>query len=144
MIDRACVGKAYAPFVVSLAEDWLTEWYGLFSRASGIAAPPQGLPVNWPAVLTLHGTACLLHVWEDLGVDPLEVRLVGEEWRHSGAPAIGEEIQGRLRIREIGEHVEFETGIEEQVDFVVEFHDRKGLKLAVYTCSYRIPRMRPS
>ena len=54
-----------------------------------------------------------------------------------------EEIHGRLRILEISEHVEFETGIEEQVDFVVEFHDRKGLKLAVYTCSYRIPRMRP-
>lgn len=144
MIDRAWVGKAYAPFVVSLGEDWLVEWHELFARASGIASSTRGLPVNWPAILTHHGTACLLHLWEDLGVDPLEVRLVSEEWKHLGKPVVGEEIRGSLRIEEISEHAEYETGIEEQVDLSVEFHDGKGCTLANYVCSYRIPRVKPS
>jgi hypothetical protein len=142
MIDRSCVGKAYAPFAVILTEDWLAEWYALLSRAAGNSSPSPGLPLNWPAILTLHGTACLLHVWEDLVVDPLQVRLVREEWRHLAAPQVGQEIQGRLSIEEISEHVEPETGIEEQVDFAVEFHDLAGRKLAVYACSYRIPLAR--
>jgi len=134
------VGKEYPSFAVTISEEWLKEWYDLFSRASGKSVPPTRLPHNWPAILTAHGTACLFNTWEDLGVDPLELRLAAEEFEHLAAPAAGEEIVGRLQIQEISESVEPETGIEEQVDLIVEFHDRVGRKLAVYKCSYRIPR----
>lgn len=81
-----------------------------------------------------------MNLWEDLEVDPLEVRLVREEFEHLVAPVVDQEIKGRLRIEEISDHVEPETGIEEQVDLTVEFHDRSERKLAAYHCSYRIPR----
>jgi hypothetical protein len=142
LIDRALVGKEYPPFAVTLTEDWLRQWRDLFALVSGLSAPQTSVPTNWPAILTLHGTACLMNIWEDLGVDPLEVRLVGEEFEHLLPPVVGEEIEGRLRIEEISECIEPETGIEEQVDFAVGFRDRFGSKLAVYACSYRIPRTR--
>jgi hypothetical protein len=132
----------YPPFAVTLTEDWIRGWHDLFALVSGLSAPQTTVPTNWPAILTLHGTACLMNTWEDLGVDPLEIRLVGEAFEHLLPPIVGEEMEGRLRIKEISECVEPETGIEEQVDFTVAFHNRLGGKLAVYSCSYRVPRTR--
>lgn len=139
MIDRAAVGRSYPSFTVPLTEDLsrgLDAVLGCNPPAMGLSWPPS--PV-WPAVAASRGTACLLNVWEDLGVDPLTVRLVAEDFLHHRAPVLDEELMGRVMVEDVHEHFEPDRGIEDQVDLLVEFTDRAGSAVASYRCSYRVP-----
>jgi len=147
VIDRSTVAKEYPSFSVELSEDLCAKVDRLFGSISSIrsSAPdvptsePRTPPLIWPALLTLHGAACLLIVWEDLGVDPMLVRLVREEFRYLTTPGWGEKLLGTVRIDDITEHAEPEQGIQEQIDLLVEFRNSAAGLLATYHCSYRIP-----
>jgi len=89
--------------------------------------------------MTLRGTACLIPIWEDLGVDPLEAALVEEEFQFHKDPVMGERITGVVTLEEIDEFVEPAKGIEEQVDLRVDFRDSKQDPIATYRCAYRVP-----
>lgn len=91
-------------------------------------------------MLTARGTACLMGLWEELGVDPLSIRLVAQSFRHSRDPAYGETLAAALTIEDVSEHVESDRGIEEQVDLVIRFRDSNAGIVAEYRCSYRILR----
>lgn len=139
MIDREAVGRSYPSFTVTVTEDLaraLDAVLGCSPPSTGPSWPPN--PV-WPALAVSHGTACLIHVWEDLGADPLTVRLVAEEFRHYRDPSPGEELTGRVTVEDVGERFEPDRGIEEQVDLLVEFTDRGAAAVASYRCSYRSP-----
>jgi len=140
LIDRTCVGKEYPPFSVRLSADLAHE----LETVLGITVPepeqPHGPPpLIWPALMTSHGTACLIPLWEDLGVHPLDPRLISEEFTYLETPTHGEELNGCVRIEDIGEHVEPDIGIEEQVDLCIEFRNSQDNPVASYRCSYRIP-----
>ncbi len=94
---------------------------------------------NWPALATLHGTAGMLHVWDDLGVDPLQVRLIREQFRHVRDPHPDEELTGRLTVEDLTEHTNPKTGLDQQIDFRVTFTDQSGRETTWYACSYRLP-----
>jgi len=89
--------------------------------------------------MVLQGTACLLTVWEELGVDPMGLRLYKEEFVHLRRPKLRERLCGRVTVEDVSDHMEPSRGIEEQVDLAVRFHDSKGDLVAVYLCSYRVP-----
>jgi hypothetical protein len=143
VIDRALVGKKYPAFAVIVTEAFRRQLWELFRSVSSAAAISESLLANWPAILTLHGTACLMTVWEDLGVDPLNVRLVNEKFDHFREPAANEELIGQIHVEEISQSVEPDTGIEEQVDLLVDFRDPSDKIVANYRSSYRIPLATP-
>jgi len=143
VIDRALVGKKYPVFAVIVSEAFRRQLWELFRSASSAAAIPESLLANWPAILTLHGTACLMTVWEDMGVDPLDVRLVSEDFDHFREPETNEELSGRVQVEDISQSVEPDTGIEEQVDLLVDFRDPSDKLIANYRSSYRIPLATP-
>lgn len=95
-------------------------------------------PSNWPAIMTLHGTACLINVWEELGVDPLETFLYAEEFRHFAAATPDEELTGLVWIDDIREFVDDESQICDQVDLAADFFTADGVQLAAYRFSYRV------
>jgi hypothetical protein len=78
-------------------------------------------------------------VWEDLGVNPLDVRLIKEACRYHAIPVRGEKLTGTVSIEEIDEEVEPGRGIEDQVDLVVAFSNLVGTIVATYRCSFRVP-----
>jgi hypothetical protein len=98
---------------------------------------------NWPAILTLHGTACLMTVWEDMGVDPLAARLIAEKFAHFRDPSSDEQLTGQVQVEDVRETVDSDTGIEEQVDLLVDFWDSSEQLIATYQSSYRIPLATP-
>jgi hypothetical protein len=152
LIDRTFVGKEYPPCSVEFDANLGVQLKELFGRISSkleetssgsSPEPPSQLSFIWPAILTLRGTAGLLTVWEDMGVDPMHIRLVREEFEHHKIPAGGHGLVGKITIEEIVERVEPEEGIEDQVELLVEFTDARGILLATYRCSFRSPVARP-
>jgi hypothetical protein len=133
------VGKEYPPFSTTLTEELHREMGALFAGDVPDGASESTPSLIWPAVLTLHGTACLLTLWEDLGVSPLLPRLVFEQFRYDRTPQVGDALSGRLKVEDVGERFESERGVEEQVDILVEFKDSRGTAVASYRSSYRIP-----
>ena len=139
MIDRALVSKKYPPFSVFVSEGFRRELRDLFRSASPTQVSTGSALSNWPAILTLHGTACLMTVWEDMGVDPLAARLIAEKFAHFRDPSADEQLTGQVQVEDISETVESNTGIEEQVDLLVDFRDSSKRLIATYQSSYRIP-----
>lgn len=139
VIDRGLVGKEYPPFYVSLSEDLSREVENAVRISPPQSIPSWPPPLIWPALMTLRGTACLIPVWEDLGVDPLEAALVEEEFQFHKDPVMGEQITGVVTVEEIDEFVEAAKGIEDQVDLRVDFRDSNQDPIATYRCAYRVP-----
>ena len=137
MIYRGFVGKEFPLFDFEITEEFSEQFMALFQRTD--AAPLRSLPSNWPAFMALRGSACLMSVWEELGVDPLEVRLIREEFLHFREPELREPLFGRASVQDVSDHMEPDRGIEEQVDLAVRFHDAAGELVAEYLCSYRLP-----
>lgn len=132
------MGKQVDRFTAELSPSLFSDLAALFSVPSA-NIDSQRPPVNWPAILTFHATACLMPVWETLGVDPLEVRLVAEEFLCEQPPQPGQLLTGIIRIEELSEWVENDGTIEEQVDMVVAFANAAGESVAEYRCGFRIP-----
>lgn len=83
-----------------------------------------------------------MSVWKELGVDPLELRLIQEESQHRLDPVAGEALSGRVRVEDLSEHADPTMGIEEQIDLSVQFRDSLGRDIAQYRCSFRAPLAR--
>ncbi len=139
MIDRAFIGKKYAAFTVELSESFCRDFNSRLNITGPDESPPDRPPLNWPGLMTLQGTACLLTLWEDLGVDPLEVRLVKERFVHQRSVECGEGFTGVLTIDDISGQVETDGRIEDQIELNVNFKDSSGMPVATYQCSFRIP-----
>jgi hypothetical protein len=139
LLDRGLIGKEFPPFTIAVTEDLSEEFSSIIRIPGGESVPSRPPPSIWPAVMTFRATACLIPVWEDLGADPLAVRLIREEFLHERTPDPGEELRGRVRIGEITEEVEPDGAIEDQADLVVDFTDSSGGLVASYRCRYRIP-----
>ncbi len=139
MIDRASVGKEYPSFSFSIPEDLSQRVAKIMGDSPEKAVSLWPPPIFWPHLTTLHGTACLITVWEDLAVDPLEPRLITEEFQYHRVPVQGEQLTGKVIVEEIGEHFEPGRGVEDQVDLLAEFRDSSGEPVASYRSSYRIP-----
>ncbi|MFC1835287.1 hypothetical protein ACFL2Q_11220 [Thermodesulfobacteriota bacterium] len=134
MIDRSLVGKAYPSFEVTITQDLSLNLRKILGLSTAVSDPP----LVWPKVLTLHGTACLMPIWEDLGVNPLHVRTVGEKFRYGEAPRHGEELTGTVFIDWIEEGLDPDQGIVEQIDINVVFHNSRGKRIATYEASFRV------
>jgi hypothetical protein len=148
MIDRTFVGKEYPEFSVTLDHDLIERFTGLIRDVVQMDSEPQAkppeddkvhVPIAWPAILTFHGTACLINVWEDLGIDPMQARMVAESFDFHKTPEPGAELMGSLCVEEVEEEIGPDGGMEEQVDLSVEFKSSSGELLATYICSYRVP-----
>ncbi len=149
MIDRSFIGKEYPEFSVTIEHDLVARFNSLLENACGAHGDRSQwndhdglgttIPLAWPSILTFHGTACLISVWEDLGIDPVRTRIVEESFNFLKFPEPGEELKGSLCVEEIEEKISPDGGIEEQLDLSVEFSSLEGELLATYTCSYRIP-----
>lgn len=139
MIPREFVGKQFPPFKVTISEHLSRSLLELAQPADSQNLPSWPPPTNWPAIMTLHGTACLMNVWEELGVDPLDARVAKEEFRHFGRPTPDEELTGRVWIDDIREFIDEESQICDQVDLAADFFTADGARLAAYRCSYRVP-----
>lgn len=149
MIDRSFIGKEYPEFSVTIEHDLIARFNSLLESACGghcSEAPDKSddsvmnsIPVAWPSILTFHGTACLISVWEDLGIDPVKTRIVEESFNFLKFPEPGDELKGSLCLEEVEEKISPDGGIEEQLDLSVEFSSLEGELLATYSCSYRIP-----
>ncbi len=137
MIYRGFVGKEFPQFQVEITEEFSAQIMELFRAMD--PPPGGGLPSNWPAFMALQGTACLFTVWEELGVDPIGLRVFQEEFVHLRRPKLGESLFGRVTVEDVSDHMEPSQGIEEQVDLAVRFHDSDGHLVAKYRCSYRVP-----
>jgi hypothetical protein len=137
VIYRGFVGTEFPPFTVEMGDDFLDRVTTLVQ--GGVSRPRGSLPLNWPAFMALRGAACLMSVWEKLGVDPLGVRLIHEEFVHHREPKPLELLVGRMRVEDVSDHMEPLHGIEEQVDLLIRFHDSASELLAEYRCSYRVP-----
>lgn len=147
MIDRTFIGKQYPEFRVTLDQELIDKFDSLIKRSTFIDNKPvyetkmsraDTIPIAWPAILTLHGTACLINVWEDLGIDPMQARIVEESFDFHRTPRPGSELKGSLCVEELGEEIGPDGGIEEQVDLSVEFKSPEGELMATYICSYRV------
>jgi hypothetical protein len=139
VIYRGFVGKEFPPFTVELDEHGARDLVSLLLPQSFPETPSWPPLCNWPAPLTLRGSACLMAVWEELGVDPLHLRLIREDFRHHEEPVSAGVLTGRIRIEDISEHVDAIHGIEDQVDLAVSFRDKGGSPVAEYRCSFRVP-----
>ncbi len=140
MIERQALGKEYR-FSVRVGAECAG---GLASLVRGCLADKPPLPdwpllCNWPAIATLHGTAGMLHVWEDLGVDPLQARMIREEFRHVRDPLPDEELAGRLTVEDLTEHTNPTTGLDQQIALRATFSDHSGREVARYACIYALP-----
>jgi hypothetical protein len=138
VIERIALGKKFRRFTIEITEDLITEFRELFTEGEPDSPLPAALPLTWPMLLTLRGTACLIPVWEELGADPLHMRLVAEEFEYDREPVLGEELTGQVRIADMDEIVSADHGIEQQVDLAVDFFDRHDRRVALYRCSYRL------
>jgi hypothetical protein len=139
VISRELVGKQFPPFSVRISQSFVQELLDLTRIPVLPPLPPWPPPSSWPALLTAHGTACLMEVWEELGVDPLQARLVEEEFQHFLDPVPDETLTGSVTVGEVTQHLEPSRGIEEQVDLAVSFHNAATRLLATYRCVFRVP-----
>jgi len=138
VIDRNFIGKTYHPFTVTITEGLCRDFRDLFLQVVSPEPLPLRPPLNWPALITLHGTACLVPLWEDMGVDPLAVRLVGEQFVHHRRVSLDETVFGELSIRDIAEHAGTDGTLAEDVDLEVVFRDSAGSGVSVYRLRFRI------
>lgn len=138
MIERIVLGKRFPRFSVHVTEDLITGFREVFLPGQSDPEVPASLPFTWPMILTAHGTACLIPVWEEIGVDPLHMRLVAEEFYYNRQPSPGEKLTGQARVADMDEIVTPERGIEQQIDLAIDFRDASGDRVASYTCSYRL------
>ncbi len=138
MIPREFVGKKFPRFKVIISEQLFRSLLDLIQPHDGEKIPSWPPPSNWPAVMLLHGTACLINVWEELGVDPLRVFLAAEEFRHLSSPEPDEQLTGSLWIEDIKEFVDEDGQISDQADFAADFFNAAGVRLADYHFTYRI------
>lgn len=143
MIERIVLGKKFPKFTIEVTEDLISGFQDLFRYDASDTALQRELPLIWPVVLTSRATACLIPVWEELGVDPLEMRLVAEEFHYSRQPEIGDELTGQVRVDDLDEIVSPDHGIAQQVTLAVDYVDSTGREVASYRCSYRLPLARP-
>ncbi|MBI5568970.1 MAG: hypothetical protein HY914_03410 [Desulfomonile tiedjei] len=141
MISRELVGKQFPPFSVRISQSFVQELLDLTKIPELPPLPPWPPPSSWPALLTAHGTACLMEVWEELGIDPLRVRLVEEECQHFLDPVPGETLAGSVTVGEVTQHLEPSRGIEEQVELDVVFQNSATRLVATYRCVFRVPLM---
>jgi hypothetical protein len=137
VIYRGFVGREFSPFLVEVTEELSEEVMDLVQSAAPL--PRGSLPSNWPAFMAMQGAACLMTVWEELGVDPLGLRLIQEEFAHYRGPHARESLFGRACVEDVSDHMEPGHGIEEQVDLVIRFQDSAGNLVSEYRCSYRVP-----
>ena len=138
MIPREFVGKKFPRFKVNISEQPFRLLLDLIQPHDSEKITSWPPPSNWPAVMVLHGTACLINVWEELGVDPLRALLAREEFHHIRSPAPDEELTGWLWIEDIREFVDEDGQISDQVDFAADFCNAAGVRLADYHFTYRI------
>lgn len=143
MIGREFIGKSYPPFSVELSEAFCREMAELIRTSPSVVRPIAVPPANWPAIMTLHGTACLMRVWEDLAVDPLRLRQVREEFVHVRPAICGERLSGTLTIEDVTEHYEPKDGMFQQLHLETTFVDDSGKPVATYHCSYAFPLTAP-
>ena len=139
MIFRGAVGKRFPPFFVRISQSLVQELLELTKVPELPPLPLWPPPSNWPALLSSHGTACLIGVWEELDVDPLQARLVWEEFLHFTDPVAGETLTGHVAVSDISRYLEPSRGIEELVEFEVSFRNSAGDPVAVYRCAFRVP-----
>lgn len=138
VIDRSFIGKTYPPFAAEVSASFCLDYNRLLNVKGLPEFSPDRPPLNWPALMTLHGTACLLPLWEDLGVDPLETRLFRERFVHQRPVECGEPLTGVLTIDDVTEQVEPNSHIEDHIELRVDFADSAGAPVATYHCSFRI------
>ncbi len=138
MIPREFVGKRFPRFKVNISEQPFRSLLDLIQPHDSEKIPSWPPPSNWPAIMLLHGTACLINVWEELGVDPLRSFLAREEFHHLSSPEPGEELTGWLLIEDIKEFVDEDGQIFDQVDFAADFSNARGVRLAEYRFAYII------
>lgn len=148
MIDRSLIGKRYPPFSIAISNRLIGEFRNVVSSVDPRLSVPHGrTPLAWPAILTLHGTACLIPIWEDLGVNPQSVWLVKEEFDFESHPPAEEELTGIVELSDLRERLDVRRGIEDEITLCVEFRLSSGKQAAKYTATYRSPlakTVRPS
>jgi hypothetical protein len=138
VIDRSFIGKAYRPFTATISEELCREFRDLFLQVGATIPLPLRPPLNWPSLVTLHGAACLIPLWEDMGVDPLDARLVGEQFVHHRRVSLDETVTGELSVSDITEHAGTDGTLAEDVDLEVVFRDSAGALVSVYRLRFRI------
>jgi hypothetical protein len=138
VIDRSFIGKKYPPFIVEISESFCRDFNRLLNVQGPDELSPDRPPLNWPALMTLHGTACLLTLWEDLGVDPLEARLAGERFIHHRPVKCGEPLFGSLTIDDLTEQVTPVGQIDDRIALHVDFRDASDAVVATYHCAFHI------
>jgi hypothetical protein len=139
MIDREFIDKEIPTFKATLSVKLSQALVRLISENTEPLPyywPPPG---NWPAVLLLHGTAGLISIWEELGVDPIVPVLDAEAFLHHEVPEPDSEITGEIRILDIRESLHAGSQICDNIDMSVDFFSQAGVHIARYLCSYRIP-----
>ncbi len=139
MIGRELLGKTYPLFSTVLSEAFCRELSELVQTFPPVIHTASAPPVHWPAIMTRHGTACLMPVWEDLAIDPLHVRLVREEFDYSRPAVFGETLSGSLSIEDVTEHFEPAEGMFQAVHLQARFVDAAGTLVATYRCSFAFP-----
>jgi len=139
VIDRHLVGKDYPLFRVILSAELLHDLRELVRPWLRDSEEPPLRPSVWPGFLALRGSAGFAQVWEDAGVNPLELHLIMEEAQLFEDPPIAQEIVGLLRIEDITERMEPDRGIEDEIRLSVTFRNTAGREVASYHCAYRIP-----
>jgi len=138
MIPREYVGKTFPQFKVTAFKAIFDSLFELTqSHLDGEISSRQP-PCNWPAIMLSRGTACLMNVWEELGIDPLRAFLSSEEFVHFHPPGEDEELTGSVRMDDIREILDEEGGVCDQADFTADFFNAAGLHLAAYRFSYRV------
>lgn len=142
MIGRDVIGRTYPDFHIALSDALCTAFDRVFAGVGLPMGAVSGPPYIWPGLLTCHGTACLLTVWEDLGVDPLSVRLVNESFEHHCSVSIGEKLLGRVTIESVNEVYGPERGIEQEIGVSTSFFRDDGNPVAGYSGVFRIPAAR--
>ncbi len=139
MVDREFIDKEFPAFKATLSVELSRALFRLMYEDEEALPSHWPPPCNWPAVLLLHGTAGLISIWENLGVDPLAPVLVAETFSHHEIPEPDSEVTGTVRILDIRESLGAGSQICDDIDMNVDFFSRAGALIAGYRCSYRIP-----
>jgi hypothetical protein len=139
MIDREFIDKEFPTFKATLTVELSKALVRLISGDTEPLPYDWPPPTSWPAVLLLHGTAGLISIWEELGVDPLAPVLVAEEFLHDKVPEPDSEITGEIRILDVRESLHAGSQICDNIDMSVDFFSQARVHIARYLCSYRFP-----
>jgi hypothetical protein len=142
-MNRLIGGRTFPEFRVVLPELlWTFDPAALGPKRDvdvGRRPPQRPLPLYWPIVIVLRGSACHLALWDELKVDPRSVWLCSEVCEYFAPVQRGEEVRGQEVVRNVSEHEHPTRGIEQQVNVEAELSSATRRPLARYTCSYRFP-----